>query len=642
MGEEQDGSGILLLALREIDCAIPAEIDSVAGLTAPMLVEAVARCLLLITGGAAQFAVKLPSGAASKHRVCTQMARELKSAGFPGECSFNQLLYPSDASTRALLTFLVEKLPRAEDSGPAELTSGALLDHRMTAALHAWAQRRWVLPACPGRDGWRRRELAAVATPKTLRPAGAPSVASALERIAGKIVRVAAHEAALEGALSDAGAGSEGARRAHAKAGAAMAPNAGAVRAVFASARRADKPRATAFGVGVGIDGAMSFSEVLHAISVSHDGAALAQKRARKSRFAHATEFAHDGDAAAALAAALAARRAKPDAAAAAAEAQTREQQLQAQAQAQREAAEATLSGLQDALRESVASADGASRERAMVEARIRQLEAELAGSAVESDELEKRYLVKRKALEMLPNAADNVAQLQTICGESAQRLMEVGQEWEAVRAPLLHALRQKKGAKAARVQQCKAMMDDIRSWRGEMSQMALDVRAKEERVAVLADELAKLPKNLNRTLYTYRIMDIIGSISKQKKEIAKIITDIRQIQKEINLVSETLTRTEALADEMIFQEANKDGRRDPAMVQSYRHLSDIRQCFEELISLVSQIGLSEREAQDVESRSKQLQQRTSSNNQDQIMADLQQVKQENLALIQQIKSSAS
>ena len=320
----------------------------------------------------------------------------------------------------------------------------------------------------------------------------------------------------------------------------------------------------------------------------------------------------------------------------------SQQQQLQAQAQAQREAAEATLSGLQDALRESVASADGASRERAMVEARIRQLEAELAGSAVESDELEKRYLVKRKALEMLPNAADNVAQLQTICGESAQRLMEVGQEWEAVRAPLLQALRQKKGAKAARVQQCKAMMDDIRSWRGEMSQMALDVRAKEERVAVLTDELAKLPKNLNRTLYTYRIMDIIGSISKQKKEIAKIITDIRQIQKEINLVSETLTRTEALADEMIFQEANKDGRRDPAMVQSYRHLSDIRQCFEELISLVSQIGLSEREAQDVESRSKQLQLRTSSNNQDQIMADLQQVKQENLALIQQIKSSSS
>jgi hypothetical protein len=40
-------------------------------------------------------------------------------------------------------------------------------------------------------------------------------------------------------------------------------------------------------------------------------------------------------------------------------------------------------------------------------------------------------------------------------------------------------------------------------------------------------------------------------------------------VQKEINLVSETLTRTEALADEKIFQEANKpEGRRDAAMVQ--------------------------------------------------------------------------
>ena len=48
-----------------------------------------------------------------------------------------------------------------------------------------------------------------------------------------------------------------------------------------------------------------------------------------------------------------------------------------------------------------------------------------------------------------------------------------------------------------------------------------------------------------------------------------QIISDIRDVQKEINLVSETLTRTEALADEKIFQEANKpEGRRDPAMVQ--------------------------------------------------------------------------
>ena len=77
----------------------------------------------------------------------------------------------------------------------------------------------------------------------------------------------------------------------------------------------------------------------------------------------------------------------------------------------------------------------------------------------------------------------------------------QVGQEWETHRAPLLNALREQKGAKAARVMKAKGMMDEIRSWRAEMQQMALDVREKEERVGILNDELSKLPKNLNRTL---------------------------------------------------------------------------------------------------------------------------------------------
>ena len=78
------------------------------------------------------------------------------------------------------------------------------------------------------------------------------------------------------------------------------------------------------------------------------------------------------------------------------------------------------------------------------------------------------------------------------------------------MRAPLLHALRQKKGAQAARVQQCKSMMDDIRSWRTEMSQMALDVRGKEERVAVLTDEV-RARHRLSRALFV-ALYSVIGS----------------------------------------------------------------------------------------------------------------------------------
>ena len=40
---------------------------------------------------------------------------------------------------------------------------------------------------------------------------------------------------------------------------------------------------------------------------------------------------------------------------------------------------------------------------------------------------------------------------------------------------------------------------------------------------AALAEELARLPKNLNRSLYTVRIMDIIKQVHKQKAEIKRV-----------------------------------------------------------------------------------------------------------------------
>ena len=62
------------------------------------------------------------------------------------------------------------------------------------------------------------------------------------------------------------------------------------------------------------------------------------------------------------------------------------------------------------------------------------------------------------------------------------------------------------------------------------------DLKDKQERSQVLAEELTKLPRNINRTLYTYRIMDIIASIGKQNKEIEKITQDVREIQKTISM----------------------------------------------------------------------------------------------------------
>lgn len=78
------------------------------------IVEIVARSLWLITQGEVQFPFALPKSIAQKHRICTNMATKIKEMGFTGDCGYNQLLYPVEAHTKPLLTWLVQKLPRAD------------------------------------------------------------------------------------------------------------------------------------------------------------------------------------------------------------------------------------------------------------------------------------------------------------------------------------------------------------------------------------------------------------------------------------------------------------------------------------------------------------------------------------------------
>ena len=117
-----------------------------------------------------------------------------------------------------------------------------------------------------------------------------------------------------------------------------------------------------------------------------------------------------------------------------------------------------------------------------------------------------------------------------------------------------------------------------------------------------MADELEKLPKNINRALYTHRIMDIIQSISKQNVDIEKITNDIRDIQKTINTSTLALERADAIAEELIYSAANKP-RPDKVVVNTYRQLKNMRSKFDHMNSLVSRVGSAEKQSRDLEVR---------------------------------------
>ena len=95
-----------------------------------------------------------------------------------------------------------------------------------------------------------------------------------------------------------------------------------------------------------------------------------------------------------------------------------------------------------------------------------------------------------------------------------------------------------------------------IRSMREEMRVMSNEIRERDEAVRALSEEMAKLPRHIQRGGYTRRIMEIVRNIEKQQAEINRILADTVEIQKEINGSIETLKRSYGSTDELVFKDA--------------------------------------------------------------------------------------
>jgi hypothetical protein len=61
------------------------------------------------------------------------------------------------------------------------------------------------------------------------------------------------------------------------------------------------------------------------------------------------------------------------------------------------------------------------------------------------NEEKEESYRVKKRTLDLLPDAENNIAKLQGLVDTSSQRLVNLANQWEKHRAPLIQEFRELK-----------------------------------------------------------------------------------------------------------------------------------------------------------------------------------------------------
>lgn len=619
--EEVDN--LILLAISHIGTEIPDGVSSLKQLATETFVEACGRCINVINGNE-EMPTKLPGGMSARFRVGTTLSTAIKELGYPTEIGYNTFLYSNEADARSLLMWLVEKLPKeSADSGAGDLVGKSALFQRAygsevgrrinvpwaptfcTRAGLAWRGDRWYLQGTRGLtymnnvplvsphgagdknakvpealQRYYDTHLQAVTAQPPLFKDIAPSV---LEENSNRLITTQEWEwewtnRGVKSGLSKADYLNKKQQKIRQK--------------------MSDQLRSALMRSDAGNKKETNMLSFLDSFSGSNLG--------KGSKFSHQEKLVH----------------AKSDAPAADAPKVVSEEELRAQR-------EAELKVLQDEL-------DGLLAEIEALEAAIRkfnaslpQIEAKLEGVQKENTEREEQYKVRKTVLDLLPNADANIKQLQDVVDASAQRLLALSTKWEEHRTGLIQTYRKLRDSQGESKTDTLRQLDEIKQLREDMQAAADVAKSKEVLYKQLTEEFQAMNKDVQRSAYTRRILEIVRNIQKQKLDISKVLVDTFGVQKEINQVREKLDRVFHLTDELIF----KDAKTDESCKQAYKSLAGLHENCSSLVNTVEETGNIMREIRDLEDQVEAEQRKNMAANLARISADYDQIRKENAQL---------
>ncbi|KAL3665828.1 hypothetical protein V7S43_009254 [Phytophthora oleae] len=594
---------------------------------------------------------KAPVGVAARHRVGSQLANILKELGYAGDCEYNHFLYPNEKKTRNILSWLVGKLPRSqqeekdEEDSKTQVLAGtkdaaSVLESDELASIFSNWKREKTLHVMPLQDleglrgfqrlplrtsplelPWNRQEKS---THKLFEgfPSDSVKATSLLEALAvakrgslmllreeefeeevdSEHVDIQPKQNHVDGSLKDAASASF------------LVPQEAETEDDKFAAIQSQSFLASALP-DVPLTGGNPSLE-----STGLPGAG--------SRMESTGSAIIDSD--------------KEVSAVQATEQEESEAQSIEEVQKQVDETEQRIAAMRKVL----------DRERG----ELHQVEQHVVQTQTTGQEMQKELARHKQLMVMLPQAQANIAKLEAICQTNAEKKTEIVEQMKLARDPLLKEYAELQGQKLTRKARCRQLIREIKEFRAEMLEVTGIIHSKMDSVRALEKvherQMAKLGKKdeseggpMTRNKYTSRILDIIKQVHKQKQDIAKILEDINGLQKQLNVASEKLKRTEAVAEEKLYSAASKSkitsGTKAEPYVECYRKFAQVRELFEELILVVGDVGKKENAARDLQNWISQLEARDSSSHLDKVLADLESVRLENGSLQNELRVRA-
>ncbi|EHH60883.1 Coiled-coil domain-containing protein 22 [Macaca fascicularis] len=620
----EEADRILIHSLRQAGTAVPPDVQTLRAFTTELVVEAVVRCLRVINPAVGSgLSPLLPLAMSARFRLAMSLAQACMDLGYPLELGYQNFLYPSEPDLRDLLLFLAERLPTdaSEDADQPAGDSAILLraigsqirdqlalpwvppllrtpklQHLQGSALQKpFRASRLVVPELSSRGEPREFQASPLLLPvPTQVPQPVGRVASLLEHHALQLCQQTGRDRP----------GDED-----------WVPRTSRLppqEDTRAQRQRLQKQLTEHLRQSWGLLGApiqaRDLGELLQAW-----GAGAKTGAPKGSRFTHSEKFTFH------------------------LEPQTQATQVSDVPATSRRPEQDTWAAQEQELESLREQLEGVNRSIEEVEADMKtlgvsfvQAESECRQSELSTAEREQALRLKSRTVELLPDGAANLAKLQLVVENSAQRVIHLAGQWEKHRVPLLAEYRHLRKLQDCRELESSRRLAEIQELHQSVRAAAEEARRKEEVYKQLVSELETLPRDVSRLAYTQRILEIVGNIRKQKEEITKILSDTKELQKEINSLSGKLDRTFAVTDELVF----KGGAAGGGWGWMQAFCSCCPQNCSQLIQTIEDTGTIMREVRDLEEQIETELGKKTLSNLEKIREDYRALRQENAGLL--------
>ncbi|KAG7203758.1 hypothetical protein KM043_013782 [Ampulex compressa] len=541
MMEEVDN--IIIHSLRQIGCDIDESITNLSGFNTELVVEATIRCIDAIRPGVG-LSTTLPPNMAARFRLGAMLAQVCMDLGYRGDIGYQTFLYSSEVDLRKVLMFLIEKLPKESDKTVNEPVSKvALLEKSIASAISHSLSVPW-LPHYCHKKGFRNRGRASTAYSSVdieikTKEKGEEYQDYYVHYQQSVPDQMQNLSCLLPSILSF------NARAIHPRSMNIMD------RINWLNNQQSEKISDINSHNNVNILNRLSLNETIQTSKESQSNEESVQQAITTTE----EKLAAD-----------------------------KRQELEVEkGKIECEELRANIEALQDEIKKLAAT--------------VTQATITCQNEEKELRTIEEQKKIKARSYDLLQDGEENIKKLEAVIEASTSKLISLANQWEKHRVPLIEKYRQERQKHSTKASASQKKLDEIKLLKEKEKELQEEIRNKDQQYTQLVAEIQKLPKEVNRSAYTQRILEIINNVRKQRDEINKVLADTREIQKEINTLTGRLERSFTVVDELIF----RDARTNEASRKAYKLLATLHSDCSELVNLVEETGATVREIRDLE-----------------------------------------